>query len=104
MASVLSAPGYQLAIAPPAPPRRVPPSRNNWRSSGRASWAWTVSASTTTSSSWGVTRFAVRLLVEMERELGVEVPLASFLETFTVAGLAAIIEAMGGREGGVLRA
>jgi amino acid adenylation domain-containing protein len=51
----------------------------------------------------GHSLLAMRLLVEVERELGVEVPLASFLETFTVAGLAAIIDAMDGREGGATR-
>jgi enterobactin synthetase component F len=51
----------------------------------------------------GHSLLAVRLLVEVEDEFGVEVPLASFLETFTVAGLAAIIDAMDGREDGVTR-
>ncbi len=52
----------------------------------------------------GHSLLAVRLLVEVEREFGVEVPLASFLETFTVAGLASIIEDIGGPEGGAARA
>lgn len=46
----------------------------------------------------GHSLLAVQLLVEVERELGVEVPLASLLETFTVAGLAATIEAMDGQK------
>jgi amino acid adenylation domain-containing protein len=49
----------------------------------------------------GHSLLAVHLLIEVERELGVEVPLATFLENFTVAGLAATIEAIDGRERGV---
>jgi acyl-CoA synthetase (AMP-forming)/AMP-acid ligase II/acyl carrier protein len=52
----------------------------------------------------GHSLLAVRLLVEVDREFGVEVPLASFLETFTVAGLASIIEDIGGPNGGATRA
>jgi acyl carrier protein len=52
----------------------------------------------------GHSLLALSLLIEVERELGVAVPLASLFETFTVAGLAAIIEAMDGREGGATRA
>jgi len=39
----------------------------------------------------GHSLLALGLLVEVEREFGVEVPLTSILETFTVAGLAAIV-------------
>jgi len=46
----------------------------------------------------GHSLLAVHLLIEVERELGVAVPLASFLENFTVADLAAIIEEKDGRE------
>ena len=52
----------------------------------------------------GHSLLALRLLVEVERELGVEVSLASLFENFTVAGMAAIIEAMDGRQAGVTRA
>jgi amino acid adenylation domain-containing protein len=52
----------------------------------------------------GHSLLALSLLIEVERELGVAVPLASLFETFTVAGLAAIIEAMDGREEGATRA
>jgi surfactin family lipopeptide synthetase A len=52
----------------------------------------------------GHSLLAVRLLVEVEREFGVEAPLASLVETFTVAGLSSIIEDIRGPEGGATRA
>jgi amino acid adenylation domain-containing protein len=51
----------------------------------------------------GHSLLAVQLLIEVERQLGVEVPLASLLETFTVAGVAAIIEAMDSQGAGAPR-
>jgi acyl carrier protein len=45
----------------------------------------------------GHSLLALRLLVEVERELGADVSLASLFENFTVAGMAALIDAMDGQ-------
>jgi amino acid adenylation domain-containing protein len=51
----------------------------------------------------GHSLLALRLLIEVERELGVELSLASLLERFTVAGMAAEIERAAGAPAGARR-